>query len=180
MRRQDAAAVLGRLGAPVRWQEHTLRELLEWRTRAEAAEALRTEGGVTVDWRRLSLDRLLDMRVRATKAAEISAEFGVTVDWQLWTWVELEAMRRMLNRIGTHHGGEDGAARDRERRAGPRSTPPVKPAARPGAPFVDAAGADVHGPPGAAGQRSTTPTPSSSPPSRRCRARAAPSAIPTP
>jgi hypothetical protein len=107
MRRQDAAAALGRLGTPVAWQEHALRELQDWRMRAEAAEALRTEHGVTVDWRQLSLDRLLDMRVRAAKAAEISAAFGVAVDWQLWSWVELEAMRRTLERMGGRSVGAD-------------------------------------------------------------------------
>jgi hypothetical protein len=84
---------------PVDWRQHPLRELLEWRARAEAAEALRAEANVTVDWRSQSLERLLDLRLRAARAADLHARFGVSVDWQRYSVAELDAMAKTMTTL---------------------------------------------------------------------------------
>jgi hypothetical protein len=99
LRRRDVAASLAKMGAAVDWKQHTLRELLEWRARAEAAESLRAESGVKVDWRSQSLERLLDMRLRAHKAAELRTAFGVGVEWQRYSLAELDAMGKTIAKL---------------------------------------------------------------------------------
>ncbi len=100
LRRKDLAAALARLGVSVDWRQHPLRELMEWRARAEAGAALRVETGVQLDWRSQSLDRLLELRLRAGRAAELQARFGVNVDWQRYTLPEMDAMAKTLGRLG--------------------------------------------------------------------------------
>lgn len=108
LRRQDLAAALARLGEPLRWQDHPLRELAERRARVEAAEALRAEHGVTVDWHKLTLDELLDLRVRAAKGGELANAFGISIDWQRYSWIELEALVRTMRRMGARSGESGG------------------------------------------------------------------------
>ena len=99
LRRRDIATALGRMGVAVDWRQHPLRDLLEWRARAEAAEALRSEAHVTVDWRSQSLERLLELRLRAGRAADLHARFGVNVDWQRYSVAELDAMAKTMTRL---------------------------------------------------------------------------------
>jgi hypothetical protein len=123
LRRQDAAATLARLGYPVAWQEHSLRELTEWRARAEAAEVLRAEFGVQVDWTRLSLERLLDLRLRAAKGRELQSSYGLKIDWEHYSWLELEAVRRTMRGMTP---------------ASPKGAAPIAAASSPGKPVPNA------------------------------------------
>src|SRR5580765_2912082 len=72
--------------------------------RQDAAEALKRHFNIDVDWRTTPLDRLIDMRVRAAKAAELQERLGVTVDWHLYSWIELEALRRTLISFERYRG----------------------------------------------------------------------------
>jgi len=96
LRRQDLARELEARGVPVRWQEHPLAELLEWRDRIDAARALAADFGVKVDWRAESAAALMDMRLRAAKAAELRASFGLVLDWRRYGWSQLERLRSSL------------------------------------------------------------------------------------
>jgi hypothetical protein len=72
--------------------------------RQDIAEALKKHHNIDVDWRTTPLDRLIDIRVRAAKAAELQARLGVKVDWQLYSWIELEALRRTLLSFERYRG----------------------------------------------------------------------------
>jgi len=96
LRRQDLAQALADEGIVVRWQEHSLAELTDWRARIEAARALHDRYATDVDWRAVSLATLLDMRLRAGKADELQATYRIAVDWRAYTWVDLERLRVSL------------------------------------------------------------------------------------
>ena len=96
LRRQDLARDLQARGVTVRWQEHPLAELVDWRDRIEAARALAADFGVKVDWRAESAAGLMDMRLRAAKAAELRATFGLVLDWRRYGWPQLERLRSSL------------------------------------------------------------------------------------
>lgn len=96
LRRQDLALALADEGVAVRWQEHSLAELTDWRARIEAARALHVQYATDVDWRALSLANLLDMRLRASKADELQATYRIAVDWRSYTWSDLERLRVSL------------------------------------------------------------------------------------
>jgi len=96
LRRQDLARDLEARGVTVRWQEHPLAELLDWRDRIDASRALAADFGVRVDWRAQSAAALMDMRLRAAKAAELRATFGLVVDWRRYGWLQLERLRSSL------------------------------------------------------------------------------------
>ena len=98
LRREDVASQLALLGVAVKWQDHTLAELVDWRDRIEAAVTLRVQYRVDVDWRVTSLRDLIDMRLRASKASELASVHGVLVDWRRYSWVALEGMRRQMQR----------------------------------------------------------------------------------
>ncbi|MES1205259.1 MAG: hypothetical protein ABUS79_04915 [Pseudomonadota bacterium] len=98
LRREDIAAQLALLGVPLKWQDHSLAELVDWRDRIEAAVTLRVQYRVDVDWRVISLRELIDMRLRAAKASELSSRFGIRVDWRRYSWVALESLRRQMSR----------------------------------------------------------------------------------
>jgi hypothetical protein len=99
MRREDVAAQLALLGVLLKWQDHTLAELVDWRDRIEAAVILRVQYRVDVDWRATSLRELTEMRLRAAKASELSSLYGVQVDWRRYSWVALEGLRRRMARL---------------------------------------------------------------------------------
>ena len=94
--RQDVARDLRNRGVAVRWQEHPLAELLDWRDRVAAAQALALDFGVAVDWRLESAPRLTDMRLRAAKAAQLRLTFGILIDWRRYSWTQLENLRLAL------------------------------------------------------------------------------------
>ena len=94
LHRQDLSAQLAQRGVALKWQDHTLVELTDWRDRIDAAYALHAQYGVDVDWRVTSLRSLTDMRLRAAKAAELSNLYDVRVDWRRYSWVALESLRR--------------------------------------------------------------------------------------
>jgi hypothetical protein len=96
LRRQDLAQALGEHGIAVRWQDHSLAELTDWRDRLEAARALHEQYATDVDWRRVSLPTLLEMRLRASKADELLATYRIAVDWRAYTWSDLERLRVSL------------------------------------------------------------------------------------
>ena len=96
LRRQDLAQQLGDEGIVVRWQDHSLAELGDWRDRIEAARALHDRFATDVDWRALSLANLLDMRLRAAKAEELQDIYRIAVDWRGYTWADLERLRVSL------------------------------------------------------------------------------------
>lgn len=96
LRRQDVARDLQSRGLNVRWQEHPVAELLDWRDRVDAARALAADFGVKVDWRAESAAGLTDMRLRAAKAAELQAAFGLVLDWRRYSWSQLERVRSSL------------------------------------------------------------------------------------
>lgn len=96
LRRQDLARDLEARGVTVRWEEHPLAELLDWRDRVDAARALAADTGVRVDWRTQSAGALVDMRLRAAKAAELRTNFGLVLDWRRYTWPQLEKLRHSL------------------------------------------------------------------------------------
>lgn len=110
LQRQDLAAELARLGITVKWQDHTLGDLLDWRARMQTAQALRLNYGVEVDWLASSLSALTDMRLRAAKASEMSSGYGVTVDWQRYSWAALESLRRKLARLPALETGSSPSA----------------------------------------------------------------------
>lgn len=112
LQRQDVAAELARLGLTVKWQDHTLGDLLDWRARIQTAQALRLHYGVEVDWRASSLSELTDMRLRAAKASELSSGYGVSVDWQRYSWAALESLRRTLARLPALETGSSASALD--------------------------------------------------------------------
>jgi hypothetical protein len=118
--------------------------------RQDVAEALKRHHNIDVDWRTTPLDRLIDIRLRAAKAAELQQRLGVSVDWQLYSWIELEALRRTLLSFERYRG-ESGPA-------------PAAAAAPPSRPEPTASsGSDglvkptFKGRPAAAGGRSTDP-----------------------
>ena len=130
--RQDLATQLGQRGVPLKWQEHALAELTDWRDRIDAAYALRAQYAVDVDWRVTSLRDLTDMRLRAAKAAELSSLYGVRVDWRGYSWAALEGLRRSVvglraaNPVRTHDADAlafPGSA-GRPRRPGPTPKDP--------------------------------------------------------
>jgi hypothetical protein len=92
------ASQLTLLGVPLKWQEHTLAELIDWRDRIEAAVTLRVQYRVDADWRVTSLPDLIEMRLRATKASELSSLYGLRVDWRRYSWFALEDLRRQMAR----------------------------------------------------------------------------------
>ena len=96
LHRQDLATELAQRGVPLKWQEHGLAELTDWRDRIDAASALRAQYRVDVDWRVTSLHNLTDMRLRAAKASELSSLYDVQVDWRGYSWVALESLRRSV------------------------------------------------------------------------------------
>gem|GEM_PF-2732978 len=96
LRRQDLAQALGDDGIVVRWQDHSLAELTDWRDRIAAARALHEQFATDVDWRAVSLATLLDMRLRASKADELRASYRIAVDWRGYTWNDLERLRASL------------------------------------------------------------------------------------
>jgi len=96
LRRQDLAQALGDEGIVVRWQDHGLAELTDWRDRIAAARALHDQFATDVDWRAVSLATLLDMRLRASKADELRAAYRIAVDWRGYTWNDLERLRASL------------------------------------------------------------------------------------
>lgn len=96
LRRQDVARDLEARGVAVRWQEHSLAELLDWRDRIDAARALAADFGVRIDWRAESAAALMDMRLRAAKAAELRVTFGLVLDWRRYGWPQLERLRSSL------------------------------------------------------------------------------------
>ncbi len=96
LRRQDLAQALAVQGIPVRWQDHSLAELVDWRDRIEAARALHDQYATDVDWRAVSLSILLDMRLRAGKAEELRATYRIAIDWRAYTWGDLERLRVSL------------------------------------------------------------------------------------
>jgi hypothetical protein len=98
IQRQDLAAALALLGVSVRWQEHPVDQLADWRRRVEAAQSLEAQYGIVVDWRVTPLRDLVELRMRAAKAAELSTVYGVDVDWRRYSWAEMEAMRRTMAR----------------------------------------------------------------------------------
>jgi hypothetical protein len=114
LQRQDVAADLTRMGMSVKWQEHTLGDLLDWRARMQMAQVLRWHYGVEVDWRSSSLPKLTDMRLRANKAGELSSSYGVTVNWQRYSWAALESLRRKMARLPALEAGASGAALDED------------------------------------------------------------------
>jgi len=96
LRRQDVAQALGDQGIIVRWQDHSLAELTDWRARIEAARALHDQYATDVDWRAVPLAHLLDMRLRAAKAQELQDTYRIAVDWRGYTWIDLERLRVSL------------------------------------------------------------------------------------
>jgi len=108
LHRQDVATELAQRGVPLKWQDHTLAELTDWRDRTDAAYTLHAQHAVDVDWRVTSLRDLTDMRLRAAKAAELSSLYGIRVDWRGYSWAALEGLRRSVvglraaNPIPTH------------------------------------------------------------------------------
>ncbi len=103
LRREDVASQLALLGIALKWQDHPLAELVDWRDRIEAAVTLRVQYRVDVDWRVTSLRELIDMRLRAAKASELASLHGVQVDWRRYSWVALEAMRRQIQMTRLSH-----------------------------------------------------------------------------
>jgi len=96
LRRQDVARDLKARDLNVRWQDHSLAELVDWRDRIDAARALAADFGVKVDWRAESANSLMDMRLRAAKADELRATFGLVLDWRRYGWQQLERVRSSL------------------------------------------------------------------------------------
>lgn len=96
LRRQDLAQALAEQGIVVRWQDHSLAELSDWRGRIEAARALHDQYATDVDWRAVPLANLLDMRLRASKADELQTTYRIAVDWRGYTWSDLERLRVSL------------------------------------------------------------------------------------
>jgi len=99
LRRRDVAQALADEGIEVRWEEHSLAELLDWRDRIEAARALHDQYATDVDWRAVSLPNLLDMRLRAAKAEELQTVYRIAVDWRGYTWGDLERLRVSLTAL---------------------------------------------------------------------------------
>lgn len=96
LRRQDLTQVLADQGIVVRWQDHSLAELTDWRDRIEAARALHDKYATEVDWRAVPLANLLDMRLRASKAEELQTAYRIAVDWRGYSWSDLERLRVSL------------------------------------------------------------------------------------
>ena len=96
LRRQDLSQALADEGIVVRWQDHSLAELPDWRDRIEAARALHDRYATDVDWRAISLANLLDMRLRAAKAAELQDAYRIAIDWRGYSWTDLERLRASL------------------------------------------------------------------------------------
>jgi hypothetical protein len=96
LRRQDLAQALADMGITVRWQDHSLAELIDWRDRIEAARALHDQYATDVDWRAVSLANLLDMRLRAGKAEQLRATYRIAIDWRAYSWGDLERLRLSL------------------------------------------------------------------------------------
>jgi len=96
LRRQDLAQTLADEGIAVRWQDHSLAELNDWRERIEAARALHDQYATDVDWRAVALPILLDMRLRAAKADELQKTYRIAVDWRGYSWGDLERLRVSL------------------------------------------------------------------------------------
>jgi hypothetical protein len=106
LRREDVASQLMLLGVPLKWQEHTLAELVDWRDRIEAAVTLRVQARVDADWRVTSLSDLIDMRLRAAKASELSSLYGLRVDWRRYSWIALEDLRRRMAKQQAHSSAD--------------------------------------------------------------------------
>ena len=117
--------------------------------RQDVAEALKRHHNIDVDWRATPLDRLIDIRVRAAKAAELQERLGVTVDWQMYSWIELEALRRTLLSFERYRG--EGAPTTAVAAAAPRAPEPSR------APADGLVKPTFKGRPAAAGGRSTDP-----------------------
>ena len=105
--------------------------------RQDIADALKRHHNIDVDW-------------RTTPLAELQQRLGVSVDWQLYSWIELEALRRTLISF--------------ERYRGESGPDPVAAAAPPGRskPTAPSASDDLvkptfKGRPAVAGGRSTDP-----------------------
>jgi hypothetical protein len=105
--RATVAPSSGAAGSRPAESEARRRDEVEALQRQDIAEALKRHHNINVDWRTTPLDRLIDIRVRAAKAAELQERLGVTVDWQLYSWIELEALRRTLLSFERYRG--DGA-----------------------------------------------------------------------
>jgi hypothetical protein len=99
MQRRDVAAALAGLGVVARWEDHTHRELVDWRERILTARALAADFGVQIDWRTTSLRQLQNLRLRVAKAARLAADHGVSVDWRRYSWRQLEELRRTAARM---------------------------------------------------------------------------------
>lgn len=132
LHRQDLATQLSQRGVALKWQDHPLAELSDWRDRIDAAYALHAQYAVDVDWRVTSLRDLTDMRLRAAKAAELSTLYGLRVDWRGYSWAALEGLRRSVvglraaNPVRTHDADAlafPGSA-GRPRRPGPTPKDP--------------------------------------------------------
>jgi hypothetical protein len=123
MWREDVAAQLALLGVPLKWQDHTLAELVDWRDRIEAAVTLRVQYRVDVDWRATSLRELTEMRLRAAKASELSSLYGVHVDWRRYSWVSLEGLRRRMSTLSRDPIGASAFAADGLARPGSTGKP---------------------------------------------------------
>jgi hypothetical protein len=108
LRRRDAARDLKARGLTTRWQDHDLGELLDWRDRIDAAQALANDFGVKIDWRSESAAALADMRLRAAKAAEMRASYGIIVDWRRYSWTQIEGLR--LSLVAMQPGSAGGLA----------------------------------------------------------------------
>lgn len=111
LRRRDLAQALSDEGILVRWQDHSLAELTEWRDRIAAARALHDQYATDVDWRAVSLANLLDMRLRAAKAAELQNTYRIAVDWRGYTWTDLERLRVSLAALHPAPAPADAAPR---------------------------------------------------------------------
>ena len=109
LRRQDVAQALADEGIAVRWQEHSLAELTDWRERIEAARALHGQYATDVDWRAVALPNLLDMRLRAAKAEELQATYRIAIDWRAYTWSDLERLRVSLAALHPSPAPGDGS-----------------------------------------------------------------------
>jgi hypothetical protein len=107
-----AARSPGATGARSAESEARRRDEVDALQRQDIADALKRHHNISVDWRTTPLDRLIDIRVRAAKAAELQERLGVSVDWQLYSWIELEALRRTLLSFERYRGdtGQTGAA----------------------------------------------------------------------
>ena len=112
LRRQDLAQTLGERGIAVRWQDHSLAELTDWRDRLEAARALHDQYATDVDWRTVSLATLLEIRLHASKAEELLATYRIAIDWRGYTWSDLERLRVSLAALHPATLPRDPSSRD--------------------------------------------------------------------